>query len=641
MALTERLAILIDASSGGAVREFQKLSGAAGKTDVALTKGAKAGAAFKGALGAIGLTTIAAGMLGFAKASIDAASALEEAENKASVVFGSSFPKVSEFARETADAFNLSERAALDFAGAFAPVFKNAGFGADAVADLSTALTAFTADFASFNNLSIDEAFQKIQSGLAGETEAVRRYGIDVSAAAVQTEAYAMGIAEVGDKLTEAQKIQARTSLILKDGADAMGDSARTADSYANVQKDLAENVEDLSASIGQFLTPAVSESVDTLSTLVEVLGKVIPEADAAGDSAFDLGDTLSNSVSPIGFLVGQYQQLQDGLSGVKGLFGESAEEAGRSAESLYETADAALRSSLGNEELADSADLAADAAKAESDAIDDLASAIEGLGSKFSDADAAQDGLTESISDAREPFRELRDAQKELASATDESARKAARQKVEAAKAAITMKGNSEAALKNRDALRELASKTLQSAAAMTTLDGDTERAAAETRRGRVAFIEIATQFGLTKKEARTYADQLGLIQKDVKSNVALDGVEKAKADAKAVRDAVLSIPQFRQVEIRTKATKIIGESEARASGGPVSAGKTYMVGEQGPELLRLQGSNGVITPNSRSAVPQATGPTYNVYGYPDEATLRALERREQLASLKRRMAT
>ena len=64
-----------------------------------LTKTAKAGAAFKGVFGAIGITAVAAGMLKFAQASIQAASALEEAESKASVVFGSSFPKVAEFAQ--------------------------------------------------------------------------------------------------------------------------------------------------------------------------------------------------------------------------------------------------------------------------------------------------------------------------------------------------------------------------------------------------------------------------------------------------------------------------------------------------------------------------------------------------------------
>ena len=519
-------------------------------------------------------------------------------------------------------------------------MFKNAGFGADAVADLSTALTAFTADFASFNNLSIDEAFQKIQSGLAGETEAVRRYGIDVSAAAVQTEAYAMGIAEVGDKLTEAQKIQARTSIILKDGADAMGDVARTAESYANTQRDLAENTEELAAAFGQALAPAAADATSGLASIAGGLADYTNATEDAKRNALEFAG-ISEDTSNVFQL---YDEVVWKVYNSLGWYKEGTDAATKSTEDaakgIYDTAEAALRASLGNEALADSADMVADAAEAEQDAIDDLASAIEGLGSKFSDADAAQDDLTASIRDAREPFRELRDAQKQLAAATTDSEKADARKAVSAAKATLTVKGNSKAALENRDALRDLADKTLQSASAFTTLDGDTKRAAAETRRGRVAFIEMATQLGMTKAEANRYADQLGLIPKNVRSNVALEGVEAAQADARAVQSELAKIPRVLRVSIVSNRVGPLADG-LRASGGPVSADKTYMVGEQGPELLKLQGSNGIITPNSRTPAQQApAGNTYNVYGYPDDATLRAIERREQLVALRKRMA-
>lgn len=644
MALTERLAILIDASSGGAVREFQKLAGAAGQADKSLTKTQVAGAALKGVFGAIGVTAVAAGMGRFAQASIEAASALEEAGSKAEVVFGDAFPQIEKFAQDTADALNLSERAAYDMTAAFAPMFKNAGFSADAVADLSTAMTAFVADFASFNNLSIEEAFTKIQSGLAGETEAVRRFGIDVSAAAVQSEAYAMGIAEVGDKLTEAQKIQARTSIILKDGADAMGDVARTADSYANQQRNLAENTEELRASFGKLISGEAADTVGFLSDLAEVTTKANDALSGSGgligSIESDLLGALSGVVPGMGQLVEQAQRLPEFFQAIGIGAGDAADGLEDTYTALYRTGEESLKAALNNESLADSADMVTEAAEAEQDAIDDLADAIENLGSKFRDADQAQDDLTGAIHDAREPFRDLKDAQDELAAATTDAERKSARQAVTAAKAALSVQGNSEAARDNRDRLRDLAQQTLETASAMVTLDGDTAGAAAETRRGRQAFIDIATQLDMTEREAGKYARQLGLIPKDVRSNVNLEGVAQAKADAKAVRDAVLSIPAYRQVEIVTKATRIIGESEGRASGGPVSAGKTYMVGEQGPELLRLQGANGVITPASRSQATQPAGNTYHVYGYPDDATLRAIRQREQIIALSRRVA-
>lgn len=44
-----------------------------------------------------------------------------------------------------------------------------------------------------------------------------------------------------------------------------------------------------------------------------------------------------------------------------------------------------------------------------------------------------------------------------------------------------------------------------------------------------------------------------------------------------------------------------------ARAAGGPVSAGKAYLVGERGPELLRMGGQSGTIVPNH--AIPNLSG--------------------------------
>jgi hypothetical protein len=49
-----------------------------------------------------------------------------------------------------------------------------------------------------------------------------------------------------------------------------------------------------------------------------------------------------------------------------------------------------------------------------------------------------------------------------------------------------------------------------------------------------------------------------------------------------------------------------LIGVSGPRASGGPVSSGQTYLVGEQGPELLTM-GGNGYVTPNSQLAAAGA----------------------------------
>jgi hypothetical protein len=276
VALVERLAILIDASSQGATREFRKLGTEAQLTDQKLTKtqavASKASGAFK-VLGVAAGTAAVAGITKFADASIDAASALEEARQKAEVVFGSTFGDVKRFAEDTANALNLSERAAFQYASAFGQQLKATGLAANETAKFSLALTELTADFASFNDLTNEEAFTKISSGLAGETEAVRRYGIDVSAASVEAEAYASGIAKQGAALTNTQKVQARLNIIMRETADVQGDVARTSDTLANKQRDLAASSEDLQAKLGADLAPIKAEVLGVLASLSDGVG--------------------------------------------------------------------------------------------------------------------------------------------------------------------------------------------------------------------------------------------------------------------------------------------------------------------------------------------------------------------------------
>src|SRR2546423_392990 len=73
-----------------------------------------------------------------------------------------------------------------------------------------------------------------LRAGVVGESEPMRRFGVLLSEAAVKAEAARLGIARVGAELTEGQKVQARSSLIIAGMADASGDLVRTQDSVAN-----------------------------------------------------------------------------------------------------------------------------------------------------------------------------------------------------------------------------------------------------------------------------------------------------------------------------------------------------------------------------------------------------------------------
>ncbi len=113
-------------------------------------------------------------------------------------------------------------------------VFMNLATGFGVVSDrafvMSQNLTALSYDLASFFNLSVNDAMLKVRGGLSGEIEMVRQLGIDLSQAAMQERANAMGIQTKVTAMTQAEKAQLRYLMLMERTTYAQGDMARTID---------------------------------------------------------------------------------------------------------------------------------------------------------------------------------------------------------------------------------------------------------------------------------------------------------------------------------------------------------------------------------------------------------------------------
>jgi len=202
--------------------------------------------------------------------SVGLASDLNESMSKANVVFGDSIGIIDEFGKTSAASFGMSKNAAYEATGTFGNLFKSMGIGGDAAATMSVDITKLAADLASFNNVGIDEALASIRSGLVGEAEPMRKFGVLLSAAAVQAKGMELGISGAKGEMTEAAKVQARYAIILDQTTTAQGDFSRTQDGLANTSKSLSASMEDLSAEIGQKVLPVVLALAKALG---EVLG--------------------------------------------------------------------------------------------------------------------------------------------------------------------------------------------------------------------------------------------------------------------------------------------------------------------------------------------------------------------------------
>jgi hypothetical protein len=255
--------------------------------DKAATSTGKLGTQSKAASGKLrsaassakGFVLASAGIMGAQQVVGDAignAVNLGEQMSKTAVVFrGPGAKSVQDWSKTTATALGMSQRQALEATGTFGNMLVPMGFGrkraAEDVEDDGRALV----DMASFNNASPEETLDAVRAGLAGETEPLRRFGIFLSDARLKQQAMSMGLYKGKGVLDANAKAQATYALILKDSKDAQGDFARTSDSLANQQRVLKAQYEQLTATLGKQLLPALSWMVKNLPTLAIIVGSL------------------------------------------------------------------------------------------------------------------------------------------------------------------------------------------------------------------------------------------------------------------------------------------------------------------------------------------------------------------------------
>ncbi len=211
----------------------------------------------------------------FLRESTVAASDLNESLNAINVAFGPASSAIQSLGAGAAQRLGLSNLEFNQFATQFS-AFASTIRGED-VPGFIDELTTRGSDFASVFNIEVAESLRLFQSGLAGETEPLRRYGIDLSAATVEAYAYASGIGQAGTELTEAQKQQARYGSLLQQTSKTAGDFSNTSGELANQQRILAAEWANAQARLGTSLLPSLTQLANVANdSLVPVLNDVI-----------------------------------------------------------------------------------------------------------------------------------------------------------------------------------------------------------------------------------------------------------------------------------------------------------------------------------------------------------------------------
>ena len=285
---TEKISDVIKSAKGAGAEIDAALGGGASTpsaTDTTIGTAQKSMSSFWGttkailASGAIqkGLSTISS----VGKEAVETASDLVEVQNVVDQTFGASAASIDAWATTTARNYGLSELQAKQFTGYMGAALQSSGIDQAQAAEMATNIAGLAGDMASFYNIGIEEAFQKIQSGMAGETEPLRRYGLNLGAESVG--AYAG--ADVSD-MTEAERYMARYDYLMSATKTIQGDFARTENEFANASRTLENNASRAMAAMGEKVLPFLTAGTNAANSLFDALLSESPEDTLAGIDA-------------------------------------------------------------------------------------------------------------------------------------------------------------------------------------------------------------------------------------------------------------------------------------------------------------------------------------------------------------------
>lgn len=216
-----------------------------------------------------GINSIIDGVTGSIDESIGLASDLAETQNVVDVTFEDSASTINKWAQEALNAYGITETKAKQYSSTLGAMLKSMGIADEQVLQMSMDMAGLAADMASFYNLDHDTAFEKIRSGISGETEPLKALGINMSVANLNAFALEKGMNKAFDKMSQAEQATLRYQYLLEATKDAQGDFARTGDSFSNEMRKLQTNLDRIKTEFGKGLLGVVTPAISLLNNVL------------------------------------------------------------------------------------------------------------------------------------------------------------------------------------------------------------------------------------------------------------------------------------------------------------------------------------------------------------------------------------
>ena len=201
-----------------------------------------------------------------------------ESLNLFNVAMGKYADEAKQYADEVSSIMGIDPATWMRNQGVFMTLASGFGVSADKAALMSKNLTQLGYDLSSFFNISTEDAMQKLQSGISGELEPLRRLGYDLSQARLEQIALNNGIKESVSNMNQAEKSQLRYIAIMTQVTEAQGDMSRTLESPANQMRVFSASITQAARALGNLFIPALNAVLPYAIALVNTVRWVASE---------------------------------------------------------------------------------------------------------------------------------------------------------------------------------------------------------------------------------------------------------------------------------------------------------------------------------------------------------------------------
>ena len=204
---------------------------------------------------------------------IQPSSEYNEVVNLFSVSLGKYAEEAYDYANTVSELMGIDPKDWMRSQGVFMTLSTGFGVAGDKAYKMSEQLTQLGYDIASFQDISVEDAMLKLQSGLSGELEPLRRIGYDLSQAKLEAVALELGINKSLSSMTQAEKAQLRYYAIMTQVTQQHGDMAKTINEPANQMRIFSAQIQITARSIGNMFIPMLQAILPPATAAVQVIG--------------------------------------------------------------------------------------------------------------------------------------------------------------------------------------------------------------------------------------------------------------------------------------------------------------------------------------------------------------------------------